>query len=93
MKTFVKSGKKSRFALVMGIAVAVAITFASMTGNAKGNAFRLKTAQAAFAIECDCALFGGNNNCLANNYGSQCAPDGTTDCQTKNANCGGQNQL
>ncbi len=79
--------------MVFGVAVAVAVTFTSMaSGKATGSPFRLKTAQAALDIECDCALLGGNNNCLANNYGAQCAPDGTVNCQSKNANCGGQNQ-
>ena len=80
-------------ALVLGIATAITITIVSMTsGKTNDQAFRLKTAQAAVAVECDCAFWGGNDNCLANNYGARCAADGTDKCQGFNANCGGANQ-
>ena len=70
--------------LLIGV-VTINLAFA---GSVK-HLFRPKIARAAFDIECNCAAFGGNNSCLANNYGSLCAPAGTTMCTTYNSNCGG----
>jgi len=93
MKKCLSGEKKSKFAFLFGSALAIVITFASLSsGNANSNAFRLKTAQAAFDVSCDCALFGGNNKCAANNYGAQCAAAGTIDCSSRNSNCGGANE-
>jgi hypothetical protein len=79
--------------LALGMMAALAVAAASFTyETSKPSSFRLKTAQAAYAVECDCALLGGNDKCLANNYGSQCASAGTENCQSHNSNCGGKNE-
>lgn len=39
---------------------------------------------------CDTGWFP-NKDCLANNRGSQCAPNGSSNCQEFNINCGGIN--
>ncbi len=83
---------QKRSILTLGVFAALALSVVSFTSGAKNHSsFSLKEAQASTTIECDCALFGGNNNCLANNYGSSCAPDGTSNCQSYNSNCGGTN--
>ena len=74
--------------LFLSVVATLAITTASFTSNSSGtSAFRLKEAQAVEAVDCDCALLGGNDKCLANNYGASCAPEGTNDCQSYNKNC------
>lgn len=73
------------FAFLLIFAVTINL---SLAGSMK-HLFRPKLARAAFDIECNCAAFGGNANCLANNYGSQCAPAGSNTCTTYNTNCGG----
>lgn len=80
--------KNLKVSLVFGVFAALAITAASFTSASSGSsAFRLKEAQAVEAVDCDCALLGGNDKCLANNYGASCAPEGTNDCQSYNKNC------
>lgn len=74
--------------LLAFLLIAVVTINLAFAGSMK-HLFRPKIARAAFDIECNCAAFGTNNLCLANNYGSVCAPAGTTLCQTYNTNCGG----
>jgi len=66
--------------------VAVNLSF----GNSMKSFFRPKLARAAYDIECNCAAFGGNLFCAVNNYGSSCAPAGTTFCANYNRNCGSE---
>jgi len=76
---------KGALAFLLITAVTVNLSFA----GSRKSYFHTKLARAAFDIECNCALFGGNTNCAVNNYGSTCAPAGTTNCSTYNGNCGG----
>lgn len=39
-------------------------------------------------VECNCAFWGGNDDCRADNGGRRCAPIGTEDCRKLDANCG-----
>lgn len=90
MKQTFTNGKAKRFTLVLSIVLAMVVTFASITsGNSRGNAFRLKAANANPDVNCNCSLLGGNKECLANNYGASCAPAGTANCSNYNPNCGG----
>ena len=66
-----------------------AVVFNLSAGSAVKRFFEPKIARAADDITCDCALLGGNQNCAANNYGAQCAPDGTTSCSNYSNNCEG----
>ena len=92
MKNFVSVKLKKQMAVTLGIAMAITISVFSMTsGKSDGQPFRLKKAQAALTVACDCAFWGGNSNCLANNYGASCAADGTAQCEGFNSNCGGKN--
>jgi hypothetical protein len=39
-------------------------------------------------VDCNCAFWGGNGDCRADNGGRRCAPVGTANCRTLDANCG-----
>lgn len=40
------------------------------------------------AVSCKCSLTGDNTDCLANNLGASCAPDGSPHCRDWDDNCG-----
>lgn len=70
------------------------------TTQASGCGISLKSTEysvvfaTAFATEngvvckCDSSFDRPNKKCLANNDGSQCAPNGSSYCQEFNSNCG-----
>lgn len=76
----------------MGLAAGLLMGVVSMNfafGNSVKSFFSPKIARAGFDVVCDCALFGGNKNCAANNYGANCAPSGSSACSSYSSNCEG----
>lgn len=58
-------------------------------GSSLNHLFHPKIARADDSPSCDCPVLSGNKMCTANNWGNQCAPDGTAQCTTYNYNCEG----
>jgi len=84
MKKNLNFRKALGFALVVG-AVGLHFSF----GHSLNHLIHPKIARAFDGYTCYCPLLSGNQKCAVNNWGSQCAPDGTGQCSTYNTNCEG----
>lgn len=78
------------FVAFLGIAA-----MSSLDMNFEERAISLKSASANSLahVKCNCAFLGGNDNCLANNYGSVCASGENINCQDYNSNCGKEQNI
>ncbi len=85
-----KKNQKAIKRILGGSILAVVACFAISSGSSLSSYFSPKIARAgALDVQCDCAYFGGNKNCAANNYGANCASAGDTNCSAYNSNCEG----
>ncbi|CAM3693661.1 hypothetical protein [Sphingobacterium prati] len=81
--------KRKIMKAVLGSLAAVTMCVGFAQSNTLKSSMSPKVARAAFDVSCYCAFWGGNNNCAANNGGSQCAPAGSSSCSSYNSNCEG----
>jgi len=58
-------------------------------GHSLNHLFHPKIARAFDDVKCLCPVLSGNHLCTSNNFGGQCAPEGTTQCSIYNSNCEG----
>ena len=68
--------------------IAVVTVNLAFSGSMK-HLFHPRIARASFDFPCMCSMFGGNTQCLAHNFGINCAPTGVGSCEAYNQNCAG----
>jgi hypothetical protein len=83
--------KLNRKAVLGGLTLSLVLLGTTMSfGSTFSGIFSTKIARgSSLGVSCYCAFWGGNNNCAANNAGSQCAPSGSNFCYAYNGNCEG----
>ena len=83
-----KKKRNVRNALCLALLAAV-VSLNLSYGGSLNHLFHPKLARAFDGYTCYCPVLSGNQACAVNNWGSQCAPDGTLQCSTYNYNCEG----